>query len=222
MMSAPTLELSVKNIFLNADPMVQGIMIILFLASLVCWIIIFEKIIILRQVSREIYFFKKAATSLAEGTSREFFHNFAQVIVKTGIAESRDTAGAETRADFRERVERSMRQVLAGYLDQAGDRTLFLATVGATAPFVGLFGTVWGIIHSFVSIAASGGTSLAVVAPGIAEALFATAMGLIAAIPAVITYNKITSTMKKITMEALAGIDLLGNHLARLHFSRKD
>lgn len=221
-MSAPVLKLSIKNIFLNADPVVQGIMIILFLASLVCWIIIFEKIIILKQVSREICFFKKAATSLAEGTSREIFQNFTQVIIKTGVAESCDTAGAETRADFRERVERSMRQVLAGYLDQAGDRTLFLATVGTTAPFVGLFGTVWGIIHSFVSIAASGGTSLTVVAPGIAEALFATAMGLIAAIPAVITYNKITSTMKKITTEALAGIDLLGNHLARLHFNRKD
>jgi biopolymer transport protein ExbB/TolQ len=85
---------------------------------------------------------------------------------------------------------------------------------------VGLFGTVWGIMHSFIGIAASGETTLAVVAPGLAEALFATAMGLVAAIPAVVAYNKITGTLKKITKEALAGIGRLGNRLARLNYKK--
>ena len=112
-----------------------------------------------------------------------------------------------------------MRLVLAGQLDRLESRAIFLATVGSTAPFIGLFGTVWGIMHSFVGIAASGETTLAVVAPGIAEALFATALGLVAAIPAVIAFNKITGTLKKIGREGLAGVALLGDHLARLHFT---
>jgi len=99
---------------------------------------------------------------------------------------------------------------------------MFLASVGAVSPFVGLFGTVWGIMHSFIGIAASGETTLAVVAPGIAEALFATAMGLVAAIPAVVAYNKVTGTLKKITKEALAAIGLVGNSLAREHFAGGD
>jgi biopolymer transport protein ExbB/TolQ len=150
------------------------------------------------------------------------YPGFTSLIVAAGVRESRDTAGGETRADFRERTERSMRAVLSGRIDRLDARTVLLATVGATSPFVGLFGTVWGIMHSFIGIAASGETTLAVVAPGIAEALFATAMGLVAAIPAVIAYNKINSVMKKMTKEALAGIAMVGNALARIRYSADD
>ncbi|MCL1979822.1 MAG: MotA/TolQ/ExbB proton channel family protein [Proteobacteria bacterium] len=217
----PTTEtLSVKDMFLHADPVVQGVMILLFLASLFCWVIIFEKMFIIRRIRRLIWLFKQEASQLRDDCSLEIFTDFTREIVEAGLAESRDGAGRESRADFRERVERSMRAVLSGWLERVGARSTFLATVGATSPFVGLFGTVWGIMHSFIGIAAAGETSLAVVAPGIAEALFATAMGLVAAIPAVVAYNKITVTMKKITKEALAGIGLVGNRLARLHFNR--
>ena len=216
--------LSIKDMFLNADPVVQGVMVLLFLTSLASWVIIIEKTLVLRRISRGIRLFKKTAAQMADGQepTEEAFPVFTLDIVEAGRKESRDSAGRETRADYRERVERAMRGILSGRLDRIGDRVLFLATVGAISPFVGLFGTVWGIMHSFVGIAASGETTLAVVAPGIAEALFATAMGLVAAIPAVVAYNKITGTMKKITKEALAGISLVGNHLARIHFSRRE
>lgn len=215
-------SLSIKDMFLNADPVVQGVMVLLFLASLASWVIIIEKTLVLRRASRGIWLFKKAAAQMADGRDLmvDALPEFTQDIVEAGRKESRDSAGDETRADYRERVERAMRGILSGRLDRIGDRVLFLATTGAISPFVGLFGTVWGIMHSFVGIAASGETTLAVVAPGIAEALFATAMGLVAAIPAVVAYNKITGTMKKITKEALAGISLVGNHLAKTHFNR--
>ena len=217
--SAPGGEMSVKDMFLNADPVVQGVMALLLLASLATWVIIFEKTFILRNTSRSVMLFKRAAAKDGQDVSEKEFPPLARSIVEAGIRESRDAAGNETRCDYRERVERSMRAEFSGLMDRVGYRVMFLATVGAVSPFVGLFGTVWGIMHSFVGIAASGETTLAVVAPGIAEALFATAMGLVAAIPAVVAYNKITGTMKKITKEALSGIGFLGNRLARNHFS---
>ncbi|MDR0881474.1 MAG: MotA/TolQ/ExbB proton channel family protein [Candidatus Adiutrix sp.] len=212
-------QISITDMFLEADPVVQTVMLLLLLASIICWVIIFEKTVILRRVSRSVWLFKKIAAQIAGGAEIEDNPEFTRRIISAGVEESRDGAGSETRADYRERLERSMRMALSGRLDQAGSRVMFLATVGSTAPFIGLFGTVWGIMHSFIGIAATGETTLAVVAPGIAEALFATAMGLVAAIPAVIAYNKINSTLKKISKEALMGIALLGNHLARLHFS---
>ena len=215
--SAPGGEMSVKDMFLNADPVVQGVMLLL-LASLATWMIIFEKTFLLRNTSRNIMLFKKAAADGARAIEETEFPPLTRSIAAAGLRESRDAAGNETRSDYRERVERSMRAEFSGLMDRVGYRVLFLATVGAVSPFVGLFGTVWGIMHSFIGIAASGETTLAVVAPGIAEALFATAMGLVAAIPAVIAYNKITGTMKKITKEALAGIGFLGNRLAGRHF----
>lgn len=216
--------LSITDMFLNADPVVKGVMVLLFLASVATWAIIVEKTVILKKASRSIWQFKKIAAKMSEcgPLDKETFPEFARDIVEAGQTESLDSAGQETRSDYRERVERSMRGILSSRLDRVGDRVMFLATVGAVSPFVGLFGTVWGIMHSFVGIAAAGETTLAVVAPGIAEALFATAMGLVAAIPAVVAYNKITATMKKITKEALGGISLVGNHLAACHFSRRE
>jgi TolQ protein len=206
--------------FQHADPVVQTVMTLLLLASVSSWCVIFEKIVILRRAGREVRHFKKVAADLAGSHGLNQLADFTRSLAESGFQESCDQAGRETRADFRERVERSMRAALAGRLDQLNNRVLFLATVGAISPFVGLFGTVWGIMHSFSGIAATGETSLAVVAPGIAEALFATAMGLVAAIPAVVAYNKIAGSIKKIGQQAAAGISGLGNRLAGLHFAR--
>ena len=217
--SAPPQDMSITSMFLHADPVVQGVMLLLLLASVATWVVIFEKFFILRRASRQVWQFKRAAAGPGERRMESGgFPELADIIL-AGVKESRDAAGGESRCDFRERVERAMRAELAGLMDRLGYRVMFLASVGAVSPFVGLFGTVWGIMHSFIGIAASGETTLAVVAPGIAEALFATAMGLVAAIPAVVAYNKVTGTLKKITKEALTAIGLAGNHLARTHFS---
>jgi biopolymer transport protein ExbB/TolQ len=193
-------------------------MIILLLASVACWVIIIEKAIVLRSFSRDIWKFKRMARKIEDDIVPEDFPGFTIDIVKYGLAESQDIAGNETRADFRERVERSMRSVLASGIYRLETRVTFLATSGSTCPFIGLFGTVWGIMNSFIGIAASGETTLAVVAPGIAEALSATALGLVAAIPAVIAFNKVNTTIKKISKEAQLAIGLVGNSIARFRF----
>ncbi|MDR1084496.1 MAG: MotA/TolQ/ExbB proton channel family protein [Deltaproteobacteria bacterium] len=215
----PENSMSIKELFLHADPVVQTVMILLFLASLASWVIILEKSVLLRRFGRESRLFVKIAAQNSEDSLEpDSYPVSTRPIVDVGLTESQDGAGQESRADFRERVERTMHQMLAYRLGRLIRRTMFLATVGSTCPFVGLFGTVWGIMHSFIGIAASGETTLAVVAPGISEALFATAMGLVAAIPAVVAYNKITSTVKNMASEAADGISHLGNRLARRHF----
>src|SRR3546814_7142433 len=115
----------------------------------------------------------------------------------------------------RERIERAMRAALAAELRKVEPGLPFLATVGSAAPFIGLFGTVWGIMSSFTAIAQSQDTSLAVVAPGIAEALFATGLGLVAAIPAVIAYNKLTTDLGRLAQRLTASIAKLGERMAR-------
>jgi biopolymer transport protein ExbB/TolQ len=208
--------------FLNAEPMVKGVMILLALASLSSWVVILEKTIILKRVSRQIRLFKILAKDLKNEINPKIFPGFTILITQSGLKESLDYAGGETRTDYRERVERSMRGVLSGRIDRLESHVTVLATVGSTSPFIGLFGTVWGIMNSFVGIATSGETTLAVVAPGIAEALAATAMGLVAAIPAVVAFNKINSSTRKVTKEALSGISLIGNTLSRNRYESKE
>lgn len=217
--SAPLGHISMKNLVMHADPFVQGVMVILLLASVASWVIIFEKIFMLKSIGRDVRLFKRAVDKDDGQVAATDFPLLTQSIVEAGIRESTDGAGKEARCDYRERVERSMRAELSGVMERAGYRVMFLATVGSVSPFIGLCGTVWGIMNSFIGIAAAGETTLSVVAPGIAEALSATGMGLMAAIPAVIAYNKITGSMKNITKEALSGIAVLGNHLARRHFA---
>lgn len=214
--SMESVDFSIKDMFLHADPVVQAVMVILFLASLFTWIFIIEKYLILRRLRQDmqsITLLPSKATAVEIKASA--FPPMARDIIEAGLAESKDAVGAENRADIRERIERAMRDLFFYKLQKAGNRTTFLASVGASSPFIGLFGTVWGIMHSFAGIAASGETTLSVIAPGIAEALFATAMGLVAAIPAVLGYNKIMRTIKEITGEALYGIGRIGNILAR-------
>ena len=202
--SAPVHDLSVVTLFLQADSIVKAVMLLLLLASFWSRAVIFDKYIKLRRLRRDADNFEEAFWSGGAlddlydriGTRPEdpMSSVFAAAMREWRRSMAKGLAGSSaTRMTLQERIERVM-QVTAGREMQRLERYMpFLATVGSTAPFVGLFGTVWGIMDSFSSIAAAKNTSLAVVAPGIAESLFATALGLVAAIPAVIFYNKFST-----------------------------
>ncbi|HZH12651.1 MAG TPA: MotA/TolQ/ExbB proton channel family protein [Microvirga sp.] len=206
-------DLSFISLFLQADLVVKGVMILLVLASLACWTIIVEKLLRLASVRRQARAFEAAAGSGQQIDQQEA--GVAGRIIAAGHAAWRDQDPSETRAERRERIERAMRAALASHMRGLQPGLAFLATTGSAAPFIGLFGTVWGIMNSFAAIAKSQDTSLSVVAPGIAEALFATAIGLVAAIPAVIAYNKLTTDLGRIQQAFAAGITALGDRLAR-------
>jgi biopolymer transport protein TolQ len=209
-------DLSPITLVLQADPVVQGVMALLLLASLACWAIIIEKAVTLRGLAREARLLaaeRSEAGPMGEPPGGE---GLAAVTLRAGQAEWREGRdAAETAGEFRGRLEHAMRAAIAATLRQAEPGLPLLATIGSVSPFVGLFGTVWGIMHSFAGIAARQDTSLATVAPGIAEALFATAIGLVAAIPATIAYNRCTTRLHRIRQEALAAASVLAARLAR-------
>jgi biopolymer transport protein TolQ len=206
-------DFSFLGLFLQADPIVKGVMILLVVASVACWTVVFEKLIRLAAARRQAKAFE---TLVRSGGSLDGEHRgIAGHVVKAAIDAWRDQDPTETRAERRERIERAMRGALSLEMKRLRTGLSLLATSGSTAPFVGLFGTVWGIMNSFSSIARSQDTSLAVVAPGIAEALFATAIGLVVAIPAVMAYNKLSSDAGGVQSAFTAYISVLGNRLAR-------
>ena len=209
---APMHDLSFIGLFLQADPIVKGVMILLILASLVSWTIIIEKLVRLAGARRQA---KSFARLVATGGMPEARSGISARVVAAAQEAWRDQDSTETRAERRERIERAMRAALTLDIKRLQVGLPFLASSGSAAPFIGLFGTVWGIMNSFSSIAKSQDTSLAVVAPGIAEALFATAIGLVVAIPAVLAYNKFSSDLAKVQSAFVAGIGTLGNRLAR-------
>ncbi len=197
-------ELSPWHLFVQSDLVVKVVIILLLFCSIWVWAIIFEKWVRLRRLSALAERFDKRFWSgvsldeLFERIGEKANHPLALVFV-AAMREWRRSAKAGLRLSD-ERRTASMFQRIGRAMDLVIEREQrglekylgFLATVGSTAPFVGLFGTVWGIMNSFTSIAVSKNTSIAVVAPGIAEALFATALGLVAAIPAVVAYNKLS------------------------------
>jgi biopolymer transport protein TolQ len=202
-------DLSIIGLFMLADPIVKTVMIMLVFASVWCWAIIIEKLIKMRQMRSRMAAFEDRFWS---GGSLEDLYDkmgdapgdpmsavFASAMRewRRSTAKGLSSKGNEFRASVRQRIEQVMGLTIGREMETLEKRMTFLASVGSVAPFVGLFGTVWGIMNSFQSIAASKNTSLVVVAPGIAEALFATALGLVAAIPAVIFYNKISSDLSK-------------------------
>ena len=210
--SVPPPDMSVVSLFLQADTIVKIVMLMLLAASFWTWAIIFEKS--LRQAkqfeesfwsggSLETLFDRLESkapdpmSALFVAAMREWRRSAAKGLVQT----------EHMRASLQERIERVMDITLGREIDHLERHMTFLASVGSSAPFVGLFGTVWGIMNSFASIAASKNTTLAVVAPGIAEALFATALGLVAAIPAVLAYNKLSGDIGRFSnrLEAFAG-----------------
>ena len=198
-------DLSVWGLFLQADVVVKLVMIILVLASFWCWAIIFEKIMRLRRLRVQAEEFEESFWS--GGSLENLFDRIDNrpkepmaSVFTAAMREWRRSAAkglSETsqKASLAQRIERVMHVTMGREIEGLERNMTFLATVGSTAPFIGLFGTVWGIMNSFQAIAQSKDTSLAVVAPGIAEALFATALGLVAAIPAVVAYNKISTDL---------------------------
>jgi TolQ protein len=187
-------DFSVLGLVRHADPVVQAIMLGLVVASVACWALILEKSVRLRRLNSQV---KQLEARAAEPRgSLENLQGLGRDLNQSAMAEIIDGASRdETRNDVRARIERALKSAMKAELKRIEVGLPFLATVGSATPFVGLFGTVWGIMHSFTAIAQSKDTSLAVVAPGIAEALFATALGLAAAIPAVIAYNQITVSL---------------------------
>ena len=206
-------DLSILGLFHHADPVVKSIMIGLLLASIVCWALIFEKIYRISRLNKDVKALESAAKTGAfaagqgDGLLSEI-NSAAQIEFAEG---SKSAANGE----IRDRLEQSMRGALKRELKSIEWGLPFLATLGSAAPFIGLFGTVWGIMHSFTAIAQSKDTSLAVVAPGIAEALFATAVGLAAAIPAVIAYNQIAVSLGRASEKSVLALTSLARSLAR-------
>ena len=203
-------------LFQRADLVVKSVIAVLLIASLWCWAIIFEKLFSLRRLNKRSNEFEtefwsgRSLDDLFERIGPQPRDPMAAVFV-AAMREWRRTPGGgigeSVRASLADRIDRVMHITLSREMDRAERYMTFLATTGATAPFIGLFGTVWGIMHSFQAIAVSKNTNLAVVAPGIAEALFATALGLLAAIPAVIAYNKMSRDLDRYAgrLESFAG-----------------
>lgn len=201
-------DLSVIALFMHADLIVKCVAIMLVLASVWCWAIIFEKKATLGKLNRRANKFEDAFWS-GEPLDKLYQrikkspHDPLLKTFSAGMEEWQNTVSGgmpdrdNLQASLRQRVERAMSVAISREMVRLERGMTFLATVGSTAPFIGLFGTVWGIMNSFNSIAHSNNTSLAVVAPGISEALFVTALGLVAAIPAVIAYNGYSSKLDR-------------------------
>ena len=202
-------DMSPVALFLQADIVVKAVIVGLLLASIWTWAIIVGHAVRLSRASRGSLAFERDFLK-ADDIDR-FYETRGQSdlpgakVVAAGIAEWRRSTGGKTvdREGARSRLALVMNSALTEEVDRLALRLNVLATIGSVAPFVGLFGTVWGIMRSFTSIAGANNTSLAVVAPGIAEALFATALGLFAAIPAVIAYNRFSYGINR--MEASLG-----------------
>jgi biopolymer transport protein TolQ len=203
-LTASTDMMSPLALFLHADAVVKVVMLGLLLASVWTWAIIFTHALRLRRINRATERFE---TDFWATDDIDTFHKArgsekhpSAAILSAGLDEWRRSTASRNvdRSGTRERLATRMNAAVADELDRLGDRLNILATVGSVAPFVGLFGTVWGIMRSFTAIADANNTSLAVVAPGIAEALFATAIGLFAAIPAVIAYNRLTHGLDRL------------------------
>jgi biopolymer transport protein TolQ len=208
-------------LFLQADIVVKSVMIGLILASVWTWAIIIAHFLKVRRISRLNDGFEREF-SKAEDIDR-FYEQRGRdelpsaKIFAAGIAEwRRSTGGAPVdREGTRARLAQAMHSAVGAEVDRLASRLNILATVGSVAPFVGLFGTVWGIMRSFSDIAGANNTSLAIVAPGIAEALFATALGLFAAIPAVIAYNRMTHGINRIEARLMRFADGFHGTLSR-------
>ncbi len=194
-------DFSLIQLFLRADFVVKSVIVILLAASVFSWALIFEKYRLFKKIEKSTTIFED---KFWKSRSAESFYNSFTNREKDPIGNIFQSAMAElikTKSKSSAVQSNRVSRVIEISADQEikiiEKHFTFLATVGSTAPFIGLFGTVWGIMNSFQSIAISRNTSLAIVAPGIAEALFATALGLLAAIPAVVAYNKFNSDSKK-------------------------
>ncbi len=192
-------DFSIVQLFLRADIIVKSVIIILIAASVYSWAIIFDKYKLFKKINKTSDEFEE---KFWKSKSAETFFNNLPTNIEDPMAKvfkvtMQSVIKTRSKSNLSERLGSTLQSNIEKQMNIIEKNYTFLATVGSTAPFIGLFGTVWGIMNSFQSIAISRNTSLAIVAPGIAEALFATALGLLAAIPAVIAYNKFSSDSKK-------------------------
>ena len=189
---ASNTDFSLLSLFIRADIIVKSVIIILIVCSIYSWAVIIEKIRLFKKINQSTEEFE---TKFWNSKSAESFYNNLPSNIEDPMAlvfkdAMQNLLKRRSKADLQDRMTTMLETGIEKQMSKISKGYTFLATVGSTAPFIGLFGTVWGIMNSFQSIAISRNTSLAIVAPGIAEALFATALGLLAAIPAVIAYNK--------------------------------
>jgi len=196
---ASNTDFSIIGLFLRADIIVKSVIIILIASSVYSWAIIFEKIMMFRKINKSAEEFEE---KFWKSKSAETFYNSLPATIDDPMAKlfkssMQTVMKSRSKSNLSERLTGTFEVNIEKQMSVVDKNYTFLASVGSTAPFIGLFGTVWGIMNSFQSIAISRNTSLAIVAPGIAEALFATALGLLAAIPAVVAYNKFNNDSKK-------------------------
>ena len=196
---ASSADFSILNLFLRADVIVKSVIIILIVSSIYSWALIIEKYRLFKKINKSSEEFENKFWKSKSAES--FYNNLPENIDDPMANVFKDTMQVIIKSKSKSNLSNKLESMLEVNIEKQMNRLdknyTFLATVGSTAPFIGLFGTVWGIMNSFQSIAISRNTSLAIVAPGIAEALFATALGLLAAIPAVVAYNKFSSDSKK-------------------------
>jgi biopolymer transport protein TolQ len=196
---ASNTDFSLWSLFIRADFIVKSVILMLIGCSIYSWAIIIEKLRLFKKINLESELFEE---KFWKSKSAETFYNSLPVNLENPMAllfrDSMQTLlKAKNKSNLNQRMSSMLEVNIEKQMSKIDKGFTFLATVGSTAPFIGLFGTVWGIMNSFQSIAISRNTSLAIVAPGIAEALFATALGLLAAIPAVVAYNKFNNDSKK-------------------------
>ena len=189
---ASNTDFSLLSLFIRADIIVKSVIIILIVCSIYSWAVIIEKFRLFKKINKTTEEFE---TKFWNSKSAESFYNNLPANIEDPMAlifkdAMQNLLKRKSKSDLNSRITTMLETGIEKQMTKISKGFTFLATVGSTAPFIGLFGTVWGIMNSFQSIAISRNTSLAIVAPGIAEALFATALGLLAAIPAVIAYNK--------------------------------
>ena len=196
---ASNTDFSIISLFFRADIIVKSVILVLIASSIFSWAVIFDKIKMFKRINQSTQEFEE---KFWKSKSAESFYNNLPVKVDDPMASLFKNSmqlviKSRSRSNLSEKLNGILETGIENEINKIEKNYTFLATVGSTAPFIGLFGTVWGIMNSFQSIAISRNTSLAIVAPGIAEALFATALGLLAAIPAVIAYNNFNSQSKK-------------------------
>ena len=196
---ASSADFSLVNLFIRADIVVKSVIILLIACSIYSWAVIIEKFRLFKKINISTEEFE---TKFWNSKSAETFYNNLPANLDDPMAlifkdAMQNLLKRRSKTDLNNRMTTMLETGIEKQMSKISKGFTFLATVGSTAPFIGLFGTVWGIMNSFQSIAISRNTSLAIVAPGIAEALFATALGLLAAIPAVIAYNKFNSDSRK-------------------------
>ena len=200
---ASSADFSLMNLFIRADIIVKSVIVLLIACSIYSWAVIIEKYRLFKKINQSTEEFE---TKFWNSKSAETFYNNLPSNIEDPMAlvfkdAMQSLLKKRSRTDINSRMTTMLETGIEKQISKISKGFTFLATVGSTAPFIGLFGTVWGIMNSFQSIAISRNTSLAIVAPGIAEALFATALGLLAAIPAVIAYNKFNNETIKYTQK---------------------